>query len=261
MKDTLNNTFGTFSDVVARNLAAPIASVNAALATLKAMMTSASAPAIAARPAHCGNIMTLLAHLCDMDDELQLWVLRWLAYPLRNPGAKMSTALVFNGGEGSGKSLFLNFVVAELYGDVAARIRPRDLHSVFNGWTEGVSLAVVDGEFARSHIARMKEAMAAEYFVIERKSQLAKRIPNRLNFIYVTSSPDFLPVDIGSRRFTVIEVPPARQRAFYQAVVHEISEGGTDAFREYLMHGLDMGTFNENTLPPASVRQGYRSAA
>jgi predicted P-loop ATPase len=200
--------------------------------------------------------MTLLAHLCDMDDELQLWVLRWLAYPLRNPGAKMSTALVFNGGEGSGKSLFLNFVVAELYGDVAARVRPRDLHSVFNGWIEGVSLAVVDGEFARSHVARMKEAMTAESFVIGRKGQLAKRIPNRLNFIYVTSSPDFLPADVGNRRFTVIEVPPARQRPFYQAVLHEIAEGGADAFRDYLMHGLDMGTFNESTLPPASVRQG-----
>lgn len=261
MKDTLNTALINVSDAAARNLAAPIAGVSAALAALKAMITPAAPPAIAARPAHCGNIMTLLAHLCDMDDELQLWVLRWLAYPLRTPGAKMSTALVFNGGEGSGKSLFLNFVVAELYGDVAARIRPRDLHGVFNGWIEGVSLAVVDGEFARSHVARMKEAMTAEAFVIERKGHLAKRVPNRLNFIYVTSSPDFLPVDISSRRFTVIEVPPARQRAFYEAVLHEIAEGGADAFRDYLMHGLDMGTFNESTLPPASVRQGDRSAA
>jgi hypothetical protein len=261
MKDTMATAFIDFSNAAVRSLAAPLAGLNAILTTLKAMMAPASAPAIAARPAHCSNIMTLLAHLCDMDDELHIWVLRWLAYPLRNPGAKMSTALVFNGGEGSGKSLFLNFVVAELYGNVAARIQPRDLHSVFNGWIEGISLTVVDGEFARSHITRMKEAMAAESFVIERKGQLAKRIPNRLNFIYVTSSPDFLPADIGSRRFTVIEVPPARQRAFYQAVVHEIFEGGADAFREYLMHGLDMGTFNESTLPPASVRHGYRSAA
>lgn len=124
MKNTLNTALINFSDAAARTLAAPIAAVNAACATLKARMTPAAAPAIAARPAHCGNIMTLLAHLCDMDDELQLWVLRWLAYPLRNPGARMSTALVLNGGQGSGKSLFLNFVVAELYGDVAAKIRP-----------------------------------------------------------------------------------------------------------------------------------------
>lgn len=253
MKNTLNTALINFSDAAARNLAAPIAAVNAACEALKAMITPAAAPAIAARPAHCGNIMTLLAHLCDMDDELQLWILRWLAYPLRNPGARMSTALVFNGSDGSGKSLFMNFVVAEIYGDSAAKIRPRDLHSTFNGWMEGASLAVVDGDFARSHIAKMKAAMTAQSFVIERKGQTSRMVSNRLNFIYVTSSPDFLPADIGNRRFTVIEVPPRQQRAFYQAVVHEIAEGGVDAFRDYLMHGLDMGEFNERTPPPAGT--------
>jgi len=256
MKDAFTNTFSNFSDVATRSLSAPIAAVNSTLATLKAIMSQAAAPAITARPAHCGNIMTLLAHLCDMDDELQLWVLRWLAYPLRNPGARMSTALVLNGGQGSGKSLFLNFVVAELYGDVAAKIRPRDLHSVFKGWIEGASLVIVDGEFARSHMAQLKDMITAESFVLERKGQPVKSLPNRLNFVYVSSSPDFLPADVGNRRFAVIEVPPARQREFYQAVVHEISEGGADAFRDYLMHGLGMGAFNETTLPPASVRQG-----
>ena len=30
------------------------------------------------------------------------WVLRWLAYPLQHPGAKMRTAMVVHGDEGSG---------------------------------------------------------------------------------------------------------------------------------------------------------------
>ena len=214
-----------------------------------------------ARPGHCGNIMTLLAHLCDMDDELRLWILRWLAYPLRKPGAKMSTALIFNGGEGSGKSLFMNFVVAQLYGDAAAKMRPRALHTKFDGWVEGASLALVDGEFARTHITRMKHVMTAESFILERPGQEPKMVSNRLNFIFVTSSPDFLPADIGNRRFMVIEVPPARQRAFYQAVVHEIAEGGVDAFRDYLMHGLDIGAFNEDTPPPTEMPILDREAA
>jgi hypothetical protein len=214
-----------------------------------------------ARPGHCRNIMTLLAHLCDMDDELRLWVLRWLAYPLRKPGAKMSTALIFNGGEGSGKSLFMNFVVADLYGDAAAKIRPRALHSRVDGWIEGTSLALVDGEFARTHIARMKEMMTAESLDVEPKGPNSNMVPNRLNFILVTSSPDFLPADIGNRRFMVIEVPPARQGAFYQAVVHEIADGGVDAFRDYLMHGLDMGAFNEDTPPPTEMPILDREAA
>ncbi|MDK6079686.1 primase-helicase family protein [Massilia varians] len=237
------------------------ATINALLSRIKAKLFTPARAAVDTRPAHCRNIMTLLAHLCDMDDELRLWVLRWLAYPLRNPGAKMRTALVFNGGEDSGKSLFMNFVVAEIYGAVAATMRPRDLYRVFHGRAEGVNLAVVDGEFARWNIAQIKAAMTTDSFTVERKGLPTKVVPNRINFIYVTSSPDFLPADIGNRRFVVIEVPPARQQAFYQAVVHEIAEGGADAFREYLMHGLDMGEFNESTLPPPAVRDGDRRAA
>ena len=103
--------------------------------------------------------------------------------------------------------------------------------------------------------------MTAESFVVEREGHAPNVVPNRLNFIYVTSSPDFLPADVGNRRFLVIEVPPARQRAFYQAVVHEIAEGGVDAFRDYLMHGLDMGAFKEATPPPASMSFSDRRAA
>lgn len=237
------------------------AAITASVGKLKAALTAPAPAPIDARPAHCGNIMTLLAHLCDMDDEVRLWVLRWLAYPLRNPGAKMSTVLIFNGGEGSGKSLFMNFVVAELHGDAAVKIRPRSLYRGFSEWVEGASIALVDGEFARPHIARLKEAITTESFIVERKAQAPKVVPNRLNFMYVTSSPDFLPADIGNRRFMVIEVPPAQHRAFYQAVVHEIAEGGVDAFREYLMHGLDMGGFNEDTPPPTEMPLVDRRAA
>ena len=254
-----------FKAAATRELLPHFAATNAYIAKLNVALTAPASTPIDARPAHCGNIMTLLAHLCDMDDELRLWVLRWLAFPLRNPGARMSTALVFNGSEDSGKSLFMNFVVAEIYGDSAAKIRPRDLHRTFNrwiegrslavahGWIEGANLAVVDGDFARSHIAKMKAAMTAQSFVVERKGEASRAVSNRLNFIYVTSSPDFLPADVGNRRFMVIEVPPRQQRAFYQAVVHEIAEGGVDAFRDYLMHGLDLGEFNEHTPPPVGT--------
>lgn len=218
-----------------------------------------TAPA-AAQPAHCGNILTLLAHLCDMDDDLQLYVLRWLAYPLRNPGAKMSTALVFNGGQGSGKNLFFNHVAAALYGDNAANIQPNDLYGKFNYWAVSANLVVVDGDYAPRHLERMKVFHAAEAFVITLQGHPPCTVANRLNFVYLSDQEDFLPSDAGSRRFVTVEVPPARPRGFYAAIAHEIANGGLDAFRAYLMHGLDMSDFNENTLPPPATRDGRRAA-
>jgi len=218
--------------------------------------------AVDARPGHCGNILTLVAHLCDMDDDMQLYVLRWLAYPLRNPGAKMSTALVFNGGQGSGKGLFFTHVAAALFEDNAAKIRPNDLYSKFNYWAVGANLVVVDGDYAPRHLERMKAFHAAESFEITLKGHAPRTVVNRLNFVYLSNRDDFLPADTGNRRFIVVEVPPARSRGFYQAIAYEIANGGLDAFRDYLMRGLDMGNFNESTLPPSTSapRDGRRSA-
>lgn len=221
---------------------------------LRARTTRQSA-GLDVRPTHCGNILTLVAHLCDMDDDLQLYVLRWLAYPLRNPGAKMSTALVFNGGQGSGKNLFFNHVAAALYGDNAANIRPNDLYSKFNYWAVSANLVVVDGDYAPRHLERMKVFHAAEAFVITLEGHAPRTVVNRLNFVYLSDQEDFLPSDAGSRRFVVVEVPPARPHSFYEAIAHEIANGGLDAFRDYLMHGLDMGDFNEHTRPPAAPTQ------
>jgi len=215
-----------------------------------------------ARPAHCGNILTLVAHLCDMDDDMQQYVLRWLAYPLRNPGSKMSTALIFNGGQGSGKSLFFTHVAAALHGDNAAKIRPSDLHSTLNYWAVGAALVVVDGDFSSRHLDRMKAYQATDSFEITLKGHAPCSVVNRMNFVYLTNRDDFLPVDTGSRRFVVVEVPPARPRDFYRAIAHEIANGGLEVFREYLLHRLDMGDFNENTQPPptSAPLDGRRAA-
>lgn len=243
-------------------LRSSVAALRALVASMSALLQPPAQAAVDVRPAHCGNILTLVAHLCDMDDDMQQYVLRWLAYPLRNPGAKMLTALVFNGGQASGKNLFFTQVAAALYGDNAATIRPGDLYREFNYWAVGANLVVVDGDYAPRHLERMKAFHAAESFAITLKGHAPRTVINRLNFVYLSNREDFLPADTGSRRFVVVEVPPARPRNFYQAIAYEIANGGLDAFRDYLMHRLDMGNFNVNTLPSSSPtpRDGRRAA-
>ena len=54
---------------------------------IKAFFRSLTANApVTQAPTSCGNINALLLHLCDFDHALHMWVLRWLAFPLQNPG-------------------------------------------------------------------------------------------------------------------------------------------------------------------------------
>src|SRR3990172_6803116 len=55
----------------------------------------------------CSALVDLLEYLCSADPnarELFQWVLRWMAYSLQHPGAKMSSAIILHGPQGTGKS-------------------------------------------------------------------------------------------------------------------------------------------------------------
>jgi putative DNA primase/helicase len=214
------------------------------------------------RPARCCNIRTLLLHLCDMDEQLCTWVLRWLAFQLRNPGAKMTTALVING-DHFGKSMFFERVLGPMFGSSARFITADQLHDKFTRWAVApCSLVVVTGVFAQRHLARMRAFVTAESVVVERRGALPAMRPNHLNFIFLSSSGDFLPADVGGRRFVVVEAPPAWPPRFQEAVQAEIKQGGLDAFHEYLTRDLDMGTFNESTQPPLpALQRNHQEAA
>lgn len=213
-------------------------------------------------PPHCGNINHLLLHLCDFDYELHAWVLRWLAYPLRNPGAKMERGLIVNGGEGTGKTLFFEHVIARLYGDAARHISERKLIGVFSSWMPAARYVVVEGMLSRRVVHALNHMISSQFVTIEEKGQSAYGAENEMNFVFLADSDNFVPPTLDQRRFVVIEAPPKREPRFYRAVADEINNGGVEVFRDYLLHHLDMEGFTQYSKPPeASPPGGMREAA
>lgn len=214
------------------------------------------------RPAGCNNILMLLLHLCDMDEQLQQWVLRWLAYPLRNPGARMSTAIVINGPTGIGINTFFEGVACQLH-DTHHVIAARQMHyHLFGASWARAKLVVVKGRFnVGSHRMRLKELMSADSLIVERSDRTPCTVPNELNFVFTSRYPDLLPEHCADKQFIIIEAPPARQASFYDAIEHEIDHGGVHEFLEYLRRDLDMGDFNADTLPPKASAHKQQEAA
>lgn len=207
-------------------------------------------------PPACNNIDALLLFLCDFHKPTYLWVKQWLAYPLLHPGAKMSTALVINGEPGNGKSIFFEQVAAALHGTNGRVIDEAQLHSSYKYWAEDIALAVVNGRFTARNSTRMKELITTDKV---RVGTAAKRIHS--SFIFISGSPDFLPLNQCNRRFFIIETPPKMMCGFYDAACSDIKNGGVEVFREHLMTQLDMSDFDENTRPPTMSTQTKREAA
>lgn len=205
------------------------------------------------RRGSCLRIQTLIAHLCDGNDALVEWVERWLAYPLRNRGAKMETSIIMHGDEGSGKNFFFEKVIKKIYGEYGYVIGNAQLESQFNDWASMKLFMVADEVVTRSELKHMKGKLkylvSGDMIIINPKGLPEHGEANHMNFVFLSNELQPLALDKTDRRYLVIWTPPALSREFYVQVAEEIASGGIEAYYHYLMHELDMGDFDEHTKP------------
>jgi len=202
---------------------------------------------------NCIQIQTLLSHLCDGNEDMEMWILRWLAYPLRNPGAKMETSIIMHGDEGSGKNFFFEKVVKAIYGEYGYVIGNAQLESNFNDWASMKLFMVADEVVTRAELKQMKGKLkylvAGDTVIVNPKGMPEHCEANQMNFVFLSNELQPLALDKTDRRYLVVWTPPALGREFYVSVAQEIAQGGIEAFYYFLLHELDMGDFNEHTKP------------
>ena len=213
-------------------------------------------PAASASYADAMPILGLLESLCvEEGDEVCDWVLKWLAYPIQHPGAKMKTALLFHGGQGTGKSLFFESY-AKIYGKYSQVINQAAMEDAFNAdWVDQKLFIVADEVVASAdkyHVKNdIKTKITGETIRINKKMVEARTVRNYANFVFLSN--EFVPVVLerDDRRFAVVwggQKPP--QRVLEDAIDY-IKSGGIATLHAYLL-GLDLGDFSPDSKPPVT---------
>ncbi|MBZ0105424.1 MAG: DUF5906 domain-containing protein [Sulfuricella denitrificans] len=205
----------------------------------------------------CEYILELLRHLCSDDPNGEAtfkWLLCWMAYPLQHPGAKMASAVIMHGPQGTGKSAVFSYVLAKIYGDYATVLNQKGLEDKFNSdWSDSKLFLLAEEVVTRAemwHIKNeLKELVTGEWIRINPKNIAAYRQRNHINIIYLSNEDMPLPIDNDDRRHCVIYTPPALEEPFYDAVFQEIENGGVEAFYDYLLR-LDLTDFHPKKRPP-----------
>jgi putative DNA primase/helicase len=199
-------------------------------------------------PATTPNINHIVLHICGNDMSLALWVLRWLALPMRRKDTKMHTALWLRGGPGSGKSLLLEKVVAPAYGCRAQVIQERWNE---NSWMRDSRFAVIDGFVPDVvNLERAHHLLTSPKIRVKQPFGRAVMMNNRTNLVFVSNGWDTLPLEANPRRFAIIDVPPQLPLEVYEGAYREIAEGGAELFGQFLTEHLDMGDFDAKMPPP-----------
>lgn len=206
----------------------------------------------------CEQMLDLLRYLCSGEseekaDEVFRWLLCWMAYPLQNPGAKMSSAVIMHGPQGTGKSTVFQSL-AKIYGDYSTVLNQRGLEDKFNSdWSDSKLFILAEEVVTRAemwHIKNeLKELVTGEWIRINPKNIAAYRQRNQVNICYLSNEGQPLPIDNDDRRHLVVYTPQALREEYYDSVFLEIDNGGVEALYQHLLD-LDLTGFHPKKRPP-----------
>lgn len=208
------------------------------------------------RQGQCDMLLDLLFYLCSKDPnarEIYNWILCWLAYPLQHRGAKMHSAILVHGPQGTGKSRFFE-AVADIYGQYGRVLGQDALEDKFNAdWAEKKLFIVGDEVMAKIemyHVKnRLKGFITGSTIRVNPKNVAAHTEKNQMNIVFLSNERQPMILENDDRRHLVLWTPPKPDEAFFAHVNAEIEAGGVAALHHYLLT-LDLGDFKPWTKPP-----------
>lgn len=203
----------------------------------------------------CGKLLHLLWHMCGGEANqkaLYDWVLKWLAYPLQHPGAKMKSTIVIHGPQGTGKNMFFDEYM-KLFGDYGRVLDQAALEDKFNDWASRKLFLLADEVVARTEVYHLKNKLKAlitgDRIRINPKNLQAYEEDNHANLVFLSNEAMPVVLEEDDRRHAVIWTPDKLTEAFYLEALEEIRNGGTAALHDYLLR-LDLTGFTNGTNPP-----------
>lgn len=204
----------------------------------------------------CSLLLELLWNMCANETNQQQvydWILCWLAYPLQHPGAKMQSAIVIHGPQGSGKSRFFE-AYAKIHGRCGRVLGQEALEDKFNAdWAEAKTFILADEVMARAemyHIKnRLKGLITGDTIRVNPKNVAAHNEKNQMNIVFLSNERMPLVLEDDDRRYCVVWVPPKMDERFFSELNDEIDNGGVVALHQHLLM-LQLGDFKPWTKPP-----------
>lgn len=202
--------------------------------------------------------LDLLRHLCSTSastgvsvDDVMRWTLCWLAYPFQHPGAKLRTAMVFHGPQGTGKNMFFD-MIRSMYGKYGVMVGQNELEEKFNDWLSAKCLVIGNEVVTRQELFhnknKLKWIITEDQIPIRAMQQSVRWEANHANVCFLSNESQPLVLENDDRRHMVIYTPLADENGLYLRMQAFLQDGGAAKFMHYLLH-YDLAGFVEHSKP------------
>jgi hypothetical protein len=189
---------------------------------------------------YCDLFLDHMKHnMCGGDDDVFTYLLGWIADALWNPGPS-ETAVVLTGPQGSGKSLWAQFIM-EFFGIHSITLDdPEQLTGKFNAHLQNKSFVFADEAFFsgnRAHAAKLKTLVTKRDILIEPKNVNAFVAPKYFRLALASNDEHVIRAERDDRRNLVLRVDAGennQNQEYFGRMRTEWETGGRRALFRWL---------------------------
>jgi hypothetical protein len=182
------------------------------------------------------------------DDDVDDYIIKWMAWAVQHPAEQAEVALVFIGEGGTGKGT-LGKAMCKVFGQHALHLSsPEHLTGRFNAHLRDCSFLFGDecyGPKDKSAEGTLKRLITEDTLTIEAKGRDPIEVPNRLHVMMASNNDWVIPAGAHERRYVVQRVAGTHRQdpAWFGPVYEEMRSGGIAAMLYDLLH-RDLGDWH-----------------
>jgi hypothetical protein len=191
------------------------------------------------------------------DDDVDAYIINWLAWAVQHPDEQPETALVFRGERGTGRST-LGKVMCKLFGQHARHISsPVHLTGRFNAHMRQCSFLFADEAYApedKSAEGTLKRLITEPTLHIEPKGRDPVEEPNRLHVMFASNEDWVVPAGAFERRYVMQDVANTyrQDRNWFGPIYEQLRSGGCEAMLFDLIE-RDLGDWHPRQIVPTAA--------
>jgi Family of unknown function (DUF5906) len=193
------------------------------------------------------------------------YITQWAGWGAQNPDQPAEVALVFKGGQGTGKSTF-GRAMAALFGQHGLQVTaPGQFAGRFNAHMRDVCLLFADEAVRpddKSARGILKALLTEKNLPMEGKHRDIIQMSNYAKVIMASNDDWVVPADIDDRRFAVFKVSDERKQdePYFAALNRELSNGGLAAMLHDLLT-MPLGDWHPRRDIPQTKERNIQKAA
>jgi len=158
--------------------------------------------------------------ICNNKDNINEYILNWIAYIVQNPGKRTNTALVLKGLQGIGKGTFTDVLCEMLSRYSAPNITDiKEITGDYNSVIEGKKLLILNelknvGDDRLANFDALKSRITDDYIRVGEKYEPGRYAENVANYIFCTNNAYPVKIERSDRRYVVLEVSGSKKNNF-----------------------------------------------